>query len=253
MRQIIENKGVTFIEIMLVVMLLAMITVPFYNILRSGTDTSLKGMARVDVTLKARNIMKQVYADLKVSAYQINFNSLYNITDTMYVSAAANPPDEYVFYTYPSHEALDKILLKDDDNSEKLHETNYTSVAQIVYSLKKSSDPNEPFYTLSRTETFQGEKTEKVLSEQVNYFEIKPVSLNLPGTERYVQGFFVTLQLVDVVKHNPNAKLTMEKLTKNQKDIVLADFFDLVCPDYLNTNFAVKAPSLNWHSLTKEN
>ncbi|HQB82717.1 MAG TPA: prepilin-type N-terminal cleavage/methylation domain-containing protein, partial [Candidatus Rifleibacterium sp.] len=58
-----RRQAFTLVEIMIVLICTALLMGPIFLVLRSSTKTSLKGMLRIDTTLEARRVIKQVYAD----------------------------------------------------------------------------------------------------------------------------------------------------------------------------------------------
>ena len=66
-----NKKAFTLVEIMIGITCLAVLMGPIYLLMRSGTQTSLKGMKRIETTLEARRVLKQVYADLKMLCFEI--------------------------------------------------------------------------------------------------------------------------------------------------------------------------------------
>ena len=60
----INRCAFTLVELMIAAICLMLILGPVFMMLRSGTNTSLKGMLRIETTLKARNILQQIYHHL---------------------------------------------------------------------------------------------------------------------------------------------------------------------------------------------
>ena len=55
---------------------------------------------------------------------------------------------------------------------------NLRNVSSITYRIEDGDDPNLPFKKLIREEIFKGVTKTKVLSENVNFFEIKPLLIS---------------------------------------------------------------------------
>ena len=55
-----RRQAFTLVEIMIVLICTALLMGPIFLVLRSSTKTSLKGMLRIDTTLEARRVIKQV-------------------------------------------------------------------------------------------------------------------------------------------------------------------------------------------------
>jgi len=101
--------GFTLVEIMIVLICTALLMGPIFLVLRSSTRTSLKGMLRIDTTLEARRVIKQVYADLKMACFPLPYNSVYNFDDVMQVTGTP-PHNSYKFYSFPIHQRLNDIF-----------------------------------------------------------------------------------------------------------------------------------------------
>ena len=62
----------------------------------------------------------------------------------------------------------------------------------------------------------------------------------------------ITLQLIDVLHASDYDKKKIgEKLRQNQKDVILADFYDIVYPEYFNALWNDKRLNQNWHTELK--
>lgn len=240
-----RRKAFTLVEIMIAAICMSIIMGPIYMILRSGSDTSLKGMLRIDTTLKARNIMQQVYADLKMSCFKLNYEKEYSFDDLMKVEGDL-PYITYSFTTFPIHEKFENIF---ENPSQDI---NWRKVSQITYRVEDGDNPNFPLKKLIREENFEGKITRRVLSEKINFFEIKPIPLEVVGKNQYY--YLITLQLLDVLHaEDLKGKKAGERLEENQKDVILADFFDIVSPDYFNALWNDERLNPNWHTKIKTN
>ncbi len=251
------NKGFTLVEVMVVAGCLALLLTPIFFILRSGTKTSLVGMMKIDTTLEARRIIKQVRSDLKLAIIPLSHHWKPGVTifpsfSDILKEEGTPPNTKYVFYSYPMHHPL-----YDGGGDDIIHNRNSTkgysprNISKITYKLEDSTNPDKPFLKLIRVEEFNSNVREKVLSDRVNFFRIRRVPIT-PGHAKNQDYFFITLQLIDSLDSRNFKKIAEadigKKKASQQSHIVLADFFDIVYPEYFHAlwNFPQTNPS--WHT-----
>ena len=233
-----KKPGFTLVEIMVVSACLALLAGTAFTLLRSGTRSSLQGMLRLETTLEARKIVRQVYADLKLACFPLPYDSVYNFDSVMY-TAGAPPHNMYSFLSFPTHARMNEIF------SSPASGVNHREVALISYRIEPGTSPERPFLKLTREETFKGQTTSKVLSDRVNFFEIKPVMLQPYGRNQFY--FMVTLQLVDSI----DAAELKDKDSQTdgpKSNRAVADFFDIVYPEFFNAAWNQPGINPNWHT-----
>lgn len=239
-----ERKAFTLVEIMIVAICLALLLGPIFLVLRSSTKTSLKGMMRIDTTLEARRVIKQVYADLKMACFPLPYNSVYNFDNVMQVGGTP-PCNTYSFLSFPIHQKLENIF------ASQLSGVNYRDVSEITYRVEKGKNADNPFLTLYRDESFGGKIHTRILSDKINFFEIKPIMLQPYGKNQFY--FLVTLQLIDALHPSElQGRTAGTKLDQLQKDVILADFFDVVYPEYFHAAWNQVRSNPNWHSQIRQ-
>ena len=242
-----RRKAFTLVELTIAAICLTIILGPIIMILRSGTSSSLVGMMRIDTTQKARNILHQVYADLKMACLYLPADKREFSFEEIVTREGDSPYYNYSFYSFPIHQSYDKILENGIDN------ITYRVPSFITYKVENGDNPNLPtFKKLIREENFDGNITSKVLTDNLNYFEIKQIDMVVDGNK--LQSYYmITLQLIDVLHENDiKDKKTGEKLRENQKDLILADFYDIVYPEYYNALWNEKGLNRNWYSILKQ-
>jgi prepilin-type N-terminal cleavage/methylation domain-containing protein len=242
-RKLQLKKGFTLVEIMIVAICLAILMGPLFLILRSGTKTSLKGMLRIETTLEARRVIKQIHADLKLACFPLPYNSVYDFGDVMQISGT--PPEvSYKFLSYPIHTEIGNVFTSQTSGK------NYREVAEVKYTIEENSDPDKASYRLVREEKFNGKTRKQVLSERVNFFEIKPIMLQPQGKNQYY--YLVTLQLLDAVHaKDMEVQITGDKITDQVQDVILADFYDVVYPEFFHSMWNQVRVNPNWHTPLK--
>ncbi len=235
-----RRQAFTLVEIMIVLICTALLMGPIFLVLRSSTKTSLKGMLRIDTTLEARRVIKQVYADLKMACFPLPYNSIYNFSDVMQVTGTP-PLNSYRFNTFPIHQRLNDIF------ASQISGVNFRNVSEVTYRVEESKNPDNPFMRLIRTESFGGKVSTRVLTERINFFEIKPIMLQPYGKNQFY--FLVTLQLIDAVHASDmKGRIAGAKLDELQKDVILADFFDVVYPEFFHAAWNQTRVNPNWHT-----
>lgn len=235
-----QKTGFTLVEIMVAVACLALLAGTTFMLLQAGTRSSLQGMLRLETTLEARKIIRQVYADLKLACFPLPYNSVYNFENVMYITGAP-PHNMYSFLSFPTHARLEEVM------ASPYSGINYRETAFINYRVEPAASATSSLLRLTREETFKGQTTRKVLSERVNFFEIKPVMLQPYGRNQHY--FLITLQLVDSIDAADLGRVTAgEKLHNDRSNLAVADFFDIVYPEFFHAAWNQPGSNPNWHT-----
>ena len=234
-----NRKAFTLVEIMIAAICLVIIIGPVFMLLRSGTNTSLRGMLRIETTLKARNVLQQIYADLKMACFILPDEGEYSF-NTILARKGDAPNYIYQFYSFPIHRNYSEVF----ESPEAGENTRKPSL--ITYKIEGESAP----YSLIREETFNNTTTSRILSENINFFEIKDIGITTNVNNSKMQFYYmITIQLIDVLHTKDYDRKTIgEKLRKNQKDVILADFYDIVYPEFFNALWNDKRLNQNWHT-----
>jgi prepilin-type N-terminal cleavage/methylation domain-containing protein len=240
-----KKRAFTLVELMIAIACLAALLGPIYLLLRSGTQSSLKGMKRLETTLEARKVLKQVYSDLKLSCFSMPEDGYYDFSNTITVLGTP-PKNTYKFMSFPIHQDYSNIF------SNQTTGINFRKVSHITYEILESDDSLNPYYRLVRTEEFEGQTRTTVLSKQVNFFEIKPIVMK--ASDKYQFYHLITLQLIDSTHPSlVKDKVAGTKLDELDKDVILADYFDIVYPEYFHAAWNQTKFGPNWHTLIEEN
>lgn len=245
-----RRQAFTLVEIMIAAICLTIILGPILMILRSGADTSLKGMMRIDTTLKARNILQQVYADLKMACFPVPYGSVYSFDDLLDKKGTV-PNYVYSFSCFPIHHKYNEIF------ESQTSGINYRIPSQVTYRVEDGDASNLNFKKLIREEVFNGKTTKNVLTENLNFFEIKEIMMEVDGKDQFY--YLITLQLIDVLHSNDlkeefkDKKMgkKLDRIGDKPKDVILADFYDIVYPEYFHALWNDKKMCPNWHTQLK--
>ena len=242
-KQIKSRHAFTLVELMIACICLTLIIGPVFILLRSGTNTSLKGMLRLDTTVKARNVLQQIYADLKMACFKLPEEENYSFNSILTRGGDA-PNYTYKFYSFPIHQKYSDIFENPDEG------VNNRIPTLITYRIEGNSAP----YKLIREEQFKDNRpTSKILSENINFFEIKDIGITTNVDNNKMQFYYqITLQLIDVLHASDYDNKTIgEKLRNSPKDVILADFYDIVYPEYFNAIWNDNRLNQNWHTELK--
>ena len=237
-----SRQAFTLVELMIAMTCLTLIIGPIFVLLRSGANTSLKGMLRIETTEKARNVLQQIYADLKMACFKLPDENDYSFSSILKRKGDA-PNYIYQFYSFPIHQSYSEIFENPNEG------VNSRIPSLITYKVEGDSPP----YRLIREETFKDKTTSKILSENINFFEINDIGITTQVDNSKMQFYYqITLQLIDVLHASDyDNKKIGEKLRQNQKDVILADFYDIVYPEYFNALWNDKRLNQNWHTELK--
>lgn len=235
-----RKVGFTLVEIIVVSVCLALLGSTALMLIRAGTRSSMQGMLRLETTLEARAIIRQVYADLKLACFPLPYDSVYNFDNVMYISGAP-PHNTYSFLSFPTHASMNEIF------SSPQAGVNHRETAVINYRVEPGTSPERPFLKLTREETFKGQTSSKVLSDRVNFFEIKPVMLQPYGRNQFY--FLVTLQIVDSIDAGElKGAAAGNRLDGTRGNQAVADFFDIVYPEFFHAAWNQPGINPNWHT-----
>lgn len=233
-------RAYTFVEIMVAAACLVLLASTTFIIMQAGTRSSLQGIMRLETTLEARKIIRQVYSDVKLACFPLPYNSVYNFDNVMYITGAP-PRNMYSFLSFSLHASLNEIM------SNQSRGVNYRETSFINYRLEPANKDCQHLLRLVREETFKGKTSRKTLSERVNFFEIRPVMLQPYGRNQYY--FVVTLQLVDSIDPADLRQIKPgQRLENVQNNLTIADFFDVVYPEFFHAAWNHPGINPNWHS-----
>ena len=237
-----SRHAFTLVEIMIVCICISILVGPIYMLLRSGSDSSMKGMTRIETTLKARRVLQQVYADLKMICFINNREHLQKVKFSNAMTIVSQAPNfKCWFYSFPTHEQYDQMF-ETAQNSSGTLDLN-SKVCKITYTVEGGN--NSVFKTLKRKVEFGDKSSETVLSDKVSSFFIDPIAVKVEDKlENYYQ---INLTLVDVVHENLKDSITAEQINYGSKEIIKAEFFDVVYPEYVHSYIDDDAINPGWH------
>ncbi len=248
-----RGRGFTLVEILVVAGCIVLLMGPILSILRSGSRTSLQGMLQIDTTLEARRIIKQFHTDLKQACFS-NDQDVLTIGFSNLLKESGKLPDlSYSFLCFPLHGRMEEAVPASLSGKAK------RLLSRVTYKLEKQADPEKPFLRLTREEKYHPEHAEgdryadgvhrRVLSERVNFLQIKPIEIQTFGKKQYY--FWITLQLTDTIGRADRKSMSPGvPISERSSGLLVADFFDVVYPEFFNAFWNQEGINRNWHTVT---
>lgn len=247
-----KKHGFTLLELMVVVTCFLLVLGPAYQIFVSGTRQYTSGVLQIETTLEARRIIRQLHNDLKMATFATGDGGYTLRLHDMLEVEGIYPTLQYSFLSFPAKTESEAIMPPADQPYR------HRFASRITYSLQPPTGPGKTGFRLVRKEEFPAllgrQPWVKVLSERVNNFHISPVSLPEAAPEQIRTGapkpqwfFFVTLQLVDSIRPQQHPAGAVPVAARSQ-GLVVADFTDLVCPEFFCAFHNQEGVGRNWHN-----
>ncbi len=227
-----KKNAFTLIEVMIVCAIMMLILIPTYRIMSHGSKSAIKGVQRNNVVMQGQNIISQLKMDLALSGFKFVDDKSHGIAD-IFTESTMGTDIIVSFATFNGGETDQKVV---PTNSGP---TSFRRLNKVEYRL--ISKPDTPFKTLERTikmhpKNAGGKTLKKVLSDQVNFFEIRPETVSSAGFSR--SFFRISLQLYD---QEEGAAGTTGKA-------FIADFMDTSNPLILNSIINNPGLNRNWYT-----
>jgi hypothetical protein len=261
-----NKQGITLVELLVTIGILLILAAPLIDTLRSGADTSLRGLVKIETTLEARTILHQVQLDIKAACF---------------VGKSATTPPEQLTpdmlirtidgATFEFHRFTTQEKTSDHALNPTLTERIPVRTVKVLYLLERPAGASGNLLTFTRRELYppghpqhdkfpQGRST--FLSKNVNFFHIEPRVF--PASRGYSnhdanhpfnqQVFFqVSLQLAQIFKSDRAVPGGPEETWKqSSKNLVIADFFDTVSCEYYHQLLNRYPEIPNWYHDIRE-
>lgn len=246
------KRGFSLIEMMLVLVCMFLLMGPVFRILRSGTQSSLKGMMQIETTLEARNVLRQVGQDLKSSCFLIDGNQRKFSYTTLLQTSGSLPEVEYSMLTFPHTDT------PEDSISSASSGRAWREASQVTYSVK--SHPTRPnMRQLIRIERFRPSHPaynrykdgcrEFVVSEHVNLFEVTPDVITSSG--KTLVTFRLHLQLVDFMPGREVPVPVAGTGLVRPREGAIADYFDVVYSEFYRSMRSKAKFNPNWQTTVR--
>ncbi|MFZ5952461.1 MAG: PulJ/GspJ family protein [Candidatus Rifleibacteriota bacterium] len=232
------KKAFTLVELMVVVGILTLVMIPTYKILSHGSKSAIKGVQRNNIIMHGQQILSQIKSDLTASAFPLVDGETHNINNIFTETTDADGNIKITFYSFSGGEYAQQVIPTSSGAMS------HRRLNRIEYRL--SSKSGSIFKKLERIvylhPSHAGAKSggqRRVLSEQVNFFEIRPETIDSCGFSR--SFFRASLQLFDNEGENKTAVPDPEKM-------FIAEFSETINPLILNS--IVNNPGLNrnWYT-----
>lgn len=225
------KKAFTMVELMIVCVILTLLLIPTFRIMSHGQRSASKGMQRNRVVMQGQQILSQVKMDLAISCFIFVNDTTQNINDIFSENTSGNDIT-LSFYTFNGGAYENKVVPTNSGPAS------YRRMNRVEYRL--TSRPGSPFKKLERRLLTHprlpaAPDTFRILSDQVNFFEIRPETITSAG---YSRSFFrISLQLFD-----------QEETSSRLGEVFVADFMDTSNPTILNSIINNPGQNRNWYT-----
>lgn len=232
MKKTIRSQGFTLIEVVVVCAIMMLILIPTYRIMSHGSRSAIKGVQRNNVVMQGQQILSQLKIDLALSCFVFVNDKSHSIGD-IFSETTAGSDVTISFFTFNGEEYTNKVIPTSSGPES------YRRMNKVEYVLKTRS--GTAFKTLERIihlhpKIAGGATTRKILSDKVNFFEIRPETVTSAG---YSRSFFrISLQLFDQDDHAGG----------NVGQVFIADFMDTANPAILNSIINNPGLNRNWYT-----
>lgn len=215
-----KQKGFTLVEMMVAIFISSLVSIPVYLLYQSGFKSSISGMARLELQAEGQTILRQLKDDLRFScmpyggSFSLSFDKLLETN----ASLDELEESEYSFYRF-DQAGVGELFYKKDGEFQ-------FPVTRVSYRIERADAELAP--RLTRIEvTSDGRERTRVVSECINFFQIKPVCVK-DNSDKEQWFWNITLQLVkDLGKSAKSAS----------SQTVVADFYDLTSSVFYHALF----------------
>ena len=231
MKQTKPASAFTLVEVMIVCAIMMLILIPTYRILSHGSRSALKGVQRNNVVMQGQQILSQLKLDLMLSGFVFVNDKSHSISD-IFTETTTGSDVTISFFTFSGDEFANKVIPTSSGPES------YRRMNRVEYLLK--SRTGTVFKTLERIfhphPKIGGATTRKILSDKVNFFEIRPETITSAG---YSRSFFrISLQLFDQDDNQAG----------NVGQQFIADFMETANPTILNSIINNPGLNRNWYT-----
>ncbi len=246
-----SRRGFSLVEASMVITCVLLLFSVTLQLLSYGSASSLEGMQQIDTILEGRRVLRQVYADLKNACLELDGRKM-DFSFTMMLQASGSIPDvEYSFLSFPGQGSIeDAVPATAQGRADR-------RASRITYYLEENPRLGAPFLQLVRREQYNPghplaaqypEGTiSRVLSDRVSRFQVDPQTL--PSGGREWNGYRITLQLLDTIRPDSLKGVPLSDTPGNlPRGTRIADFFDVVYPEFFRAFAGRDMYNPNWHS-----
>lgn len=229
------NYGITVIELVIAITISVAISIPVWMLYQTGLQTTKTGMQRLELMSEGQRITQKISEDLQLSAtpYQgsffISFDQLLKINSNSYKIDQT----EFSFHRF----------CKSDVKNFSEENTNRFGLCKIYYRLQHSK--NTGLYKLLRIEHCKKRTKESIISNNVNFFQIRPVFIQ---PEYGIGQWFwnVTIQLGKTNRHYYDGS------GAQNQNLLIEDFYFLVSSDFFNSIWNKRFSPRNFNTLLEK-
>lgn len=233
------KSAFTMVELMVVISILMLIMIPTYKILSHGSKAAIKGVQRNSIIMHGQQILSQIKSDLSESGFPLVDGESHSISNIFNETITSAGDIEISFFSFNGG-VYENQVLPTSNGAES-----YRRLNKIQYKFK--AKPGSIYKTLERIvflhPSHPGTKPagqRKLLSDKVNFFEIRPETINSAGNSR--SFFRVSLQLFD---HESSAS---KGTPPDPANMFIAEFSETVNPVILNSIINNPGLNRNWYT-----
>ncbi|GAB4280404.1 MAG: hypothetical protein Kow0029_24940 [Candidatus Rifleibacteriota bacterium] len=232
------KKGFTLVELMIVCAILMLIMVPTYKILSHGTKSAIKGVQRNNIIMHGQQILSQIKSDLSESGFPLVDGEMHGINNIYTETTTPGGDIKITFFSFSGGNYENQVIPTSSGPES------YRRLNKIEYVLKSSA--GSIFKTLERIvylhplhPGYKASGQRKVMSDKVNFFEIRPETIDSVGFSR--SFFRVSLQLFD-------QDSVPKGVTPDPDKMFIAEFSETVNPLILNSIINNPGLNRNWYT-----
>lgn len=234
-----NTRAFTLVELMVVVSILMLIIIPTYKILSHGSKSAIKGVQRNNIIMHGQQILSQIKSDLTESGFPLVDNETHGINNIFSEKSDSDGNFKITFFSFNGGEYGQQVIPTSSGGES------YRRLNRIEYRL--TAKPGSIFKRLERVvflhPSHSGAKAggqKHVLSDQVNFFEIRPETIDSNGFSR--SFFRVSLQLFD------NEAAGSKDTPPDPDNMFIAEFSETVNPIILNSIINNPGLNRNWYT-----
>ncbi|MBU1106371.1 MAG: type II secretion system GspH family protein [Candidatus Riflebacteria bacterium] len=225
------KRAFTMVELMVVCAIMMLILIPTFRIMSYGQRSASKGMQRNRVVMEGQQILSQLKMDLAISCFVFVNDVTQDIND-IFTETSSGGDITLSFHTFNGGLYENKVIPTSSGPES------YRRMNRVEYRL--TSRPGTPFKKLERRLLAHPSMPPepdifRVLSDQVNFFEIRPETVTSVGFPR--SFFRISLQLFD-----------QEEGSGTAGKAFIADFMDTANPTILNSIINNPNQNRNWYT-----
>ncbi len=232
-------RAFTMVELMVVVSILMLVIIPTYKILSHGSKSAIKGVQRNNIIMHGQQILSQIKSDLTESGFPLVDGETHSINNIFTETSDVDGNIRITFYSFSGGEYEQQVRQSASgvESYRRLNRIEYRLVAKpgSIFKVLERIVYLHPHHAGAKP---AGQK--RILSDQVNFFEIRPETIDSAGFSR--SFFRASLQLFD-------KELSESKdAPPDPSSMFIAEFSETINPIILNAIINNPGLNRNWYT-----